>query len=86
MSRPSQTRNPRLSTAARRAIQRAVHALTYSVEQLARELRVTPGTLFNYRFGRTRATPGALRRLARVLRRQARLLNRRYRELMRTGR
>ena len=73
----------RLSADARRAIQRAVRALTYSVDQLARELEVTPATLFNYRTGRTRATVDAVRRLANVLRRQARLLERRYREMSR---
>lgn len=77
---------PRLSISARRAIQRAVRALTYSIDHLARELKVTPATLFNYRNGRTRATRAALRRLAAVLRRQARVLNHHHRELMRRTR
>lgn len=77
------TTTPRLSITARRAIQRAVRALTYSIDHLARELKVTPATLFNYRNGRTRATAVALRRLAAVLRRQSRVLDRHCRELMR---
>lgn len=62
---------------------RAARALTYSIDRLARDLGVTPGTLFNYRKGRTRATTAALQRLRKVLRRQLRVLERRYRDLMR---
>ena len=66
----------RLSRAARRSIDRAVTALTYSVDRLAQDLRITPGTLFNYRKGRTRATRAVLRKLAGVLKQQARRLER----------
>jgi len=66
----------RLSRGARRTIDRAVSALTYSVDRLAQDLRITPGTLFNYRKGRTRAPRAAIEKLARILRRQAHRLER----------
>jgi hypothetical protein len=75
-------RRPRASrsgtpTRTNELIHEAVDAVTYSIEQLSKDLDITYVTLFNYRMGRrTRIPRRFLSALARVLRRQAARLTR----------